>query len=129
NQLAPAQVELRIRDLARGEPRRVSNQHWPSSLLPLSQEPPDHRRGLLVFAFPDVAVADDPLAIHEERGWPRPYPPSSPDREIVVLHDGIADAEPLRRVDHLVVGLLPEELGTVHADDDEAVLAVPVIPA
>src|SRR5205814_1464365 len=52
-----------------------------------------------------------------------------PDREVVVLHDRVLDAQLTHRIDDLVERLLPAELGTVHADDGQAlrrVLAVPV---
>src|SRR5882724_9430994 len=101
----------------------------PRRLLPLREEAPDHRLGLLVVALADVPVADDPLAIDQERRRPGPDAPSRPDREVVVLHDRVPDSELLGGVHDLLVRLLPEELRAVHADDREAILFVALVPA
>ncbi len=59
----------------------------------------------------------------------RPRSPIAlPDREVVVLHDRVRDAEPAGGLDHLVVGLLPGELGGVHADDGEPLPRVARVP-
>src|SRR6516164_2684124 len=59
----------------------------PGRLLPLRQQTPDHRLGLVVVALTDVLVANDALAIHHDRGRPGPDAPALPDRVLVVLHD------------------------------------------
>src|SRR5207302_159395 len=80
-------------------------------------------------ALADVAVADDPALVHEHQRRPPAHGVTVPDREVVVLHDRVLDAQLAHRIDDLVERLLPAELGTVHADDGQAlrrVLAVPV---
>src|SRR2546426_6588826 len=61
-------------------------------------------------------------------GGPRSHAEPGPDREVVVLHDRVAHAEPLRRVDDLRVRLLPEELRAVDTDDGEPQRRVPFVP-
>src|SRR5262245_3300854 len=93
---------------------RADGDHTPA-LPPLGEEPLDHRLGGFIVTLADVPVADDAVAIHEERGRPGDDTPPFPDRELVVLHDRITDAELRRGVDNLVVRLLPRELRTVNA--------------
>src|SRR5207253_5991530 len=77
----------------------------------------------------DVPIADDSLAIHQDRGRPGPDAPALPDRELVVLHDRISDPEFLRGVHDTPVRLLPGEFRAVHSDDREPVLLVTLVPA
>src|SRR5207245_8719923 len=77
----------------------------------------------------DVPMADDSLAIHQDRGRPGPDAPALPDRELVVLHDRISDPEFLRGVHDTPVRLLPGEFRAVHSDDREPVLLVTLVPA
>src|SRR5439155_1086321 len=94
----------------------------------LDEEPPDHGFGLGIVALADVPVPDDPFAVHEDQCRPRSHAEPGPDREVVVLHDRVAHAEPLRRVDDLIVRLLPEELGAADADHGEPRRRVPFVP-
>src|SRR4030095_10301356 len=110
-------------------PRTLRTARARRPLFPLRQEPPDHRLGLGVVALADVPVADNSLAIDQERRRPGPGTPALPDREIVVLHDRILDSELLRGVHHLAVRLFPEKLRRVHSDDREPFLLVTLVPA
>src|SRR5437016_195681 len=98
-------------------------------LPPFCEKPPNHRLGRVVLALADVLVADDPLAIQEDRRGPGPNAPALPDRVLVVLYHRVPDPQLLRGVYHALVRLLPEELRAVHADDHESVLLVPFVPA
>src|SRR5437879_4100034 len=98
-------------------------------LPPFCEKPPHHRLGRVVLALADVLVADDPLAIQEDRRGPGPNAPALPDRVLVVLYHRVPDPQLLRGVYHALVRLLPEELRAVHADDHESVLLVPFVPA
>src|SRR5207247_5950960 len=112
---------------ARGS-RTTSTASGRRSRTSLDEEPPDHGLGLRIVALADVPVPDDPLPVHEEQGGPRSHAEPGPDREVVVLHDRVAHAEPLRRVDDLRVRLLPEELRAVDTDDGEPQRRVPFVP-
>src|SRR5215470_5290266 len=85
------------------------------ALASFREQPPDHRVGRVVLALTDVPIADDALAIDQDRRRPGPDAPPLPDRLIVVLHDRVPDTERLGGAHDLVVRLLPEEFGRVHA--------------
>jgi hypothetical protein len=78
---------------------------------PLPREVADHRLGRVIVALADVLIADDAFAIDQDRRRPGPDAPALPDREVVVLHDGISDTELLRGIDDARVGLLPQKSG------------------
>src|SRR5262245_29614857 len=107
---------------------RADGDHTPA-LPPLGEEALDHRLGGVVLTLADVAIADDAVAIHQERGRPSDDTPPFPDRELVVLHDRLADTELLRGLAPPFVRLLPPALCSVAADDGEAVLFVTLVPA
>ena len=72
-----------------------------------------------------LAQEDDaPVAIQKVEGGPRLVLPGPPGGEIVVLPDGIADAEFADRVRDIVARVLEAEFGRVDADDLQAVGAV-----
>src|SRR5881296_1487776 len=95
----------------------------------LVEEAADECLRLLVSALTDMMEADHAAAIHEHPRRPRPDRVSVPDREIVVLNDGIEDAELLRGRGDARRRLLPVEFRRVDAHDRQPrprVLAVPV---
>src|SRR4029077_6536960 len=64
----------------------------------------------------------------EDGRRPRPGAEALPDREVVVLHDGVPDVALADRGGYAVVRALPEELWGVDADDREARPRVPSVP-
>src|SRR5207302_425740 len=64
-------------------------------LPPFCEKPPNHRLGRVVLALADVLVADDPLAIQEDRRGPGPNAPALPDRVLVVLYHRVPDPQRL----------------------------------
>ena len=55
-----------------------------------------------------------------DRG-PRPHAERAPDAELAVVHDGVLDAEALRRGGDVGRHALGAELAGVHADDDQLI--------
>ena len=87
-------VPITIRGWSVSDPARLG----PTSLLTprsprLGQQVLDRGFDLRIGAFTDVAVADGPLLVHQEEGGPGPNTVSFPDVLLVVLHDGVANAE------------------------------------
>src|SRR3989442_9055573 len=75
----------------------------PRASAALGEKAADHRLRLVIGAFPDVPVSHDALVVDQQRGRPGPHAEALPDREVVVLHDGIEDRELLRRGGDAVV--------------------------
>src|SRR5262249_51645603 len=115
-----------------GQDDRQQREHGKTTQSPsafLVEETSDEGLRLLVGALADVMEADHATAVHEDPRRPCPDRVPVPDREIAVLHDGIEDAELLRRRRDARRRLLPEKLRRVDAHDRQPrprVLAVPV---
>jgi hypothetical protein len=75
-----------------------------------------------------VLEPDTPVAIDEVDGRPVVVLERPPDGEVVVDHDRVADAQFGGGAAHVVEVVLEPELGRVHADDDEPMVAIPVLP-
>ena len=107
-----------------GEPAGVDA----DGLLVDAEQRLDRSLGLLVGLLAEVREADAPVAIDEVDGRPVVVVERTPDREVVVDHDRVLDAEFADRVAHVVEVVLEAELGRVRADDDEPAVAIPLGP-
>ena len=97
--------------------------------LPADVEHPlDGTLDLLIGALAEVVEADAAVAIDEVEGGPVVVVERAPDGEVVVDHDRVADAQIANRAAHVAEVVLEPELGRVHADDDEPVVAIPLGP-
>src|SRR3990170_1338712 len=96
--------------------------------LVLRQQLLNYPLRLRVVALPDMGVADDALAVHQGRRRPVAVAETAPDGVVIVLDDGVPDAQLPRGLDHALVGLLPEELWRVDADDGQPGLLVLRVP-
>src|SRR4029077_3429332 len=113
-------------------PGRARTGGWSANARPssaaLAQQPLDPGLGILIVAFSYVTVATHFPLVHEHQGRPRAHAVATPDREIVILHDGIAHAELAGGLDDLAVALFPGKPRAGPADDREPRLLVPLVP-
>jgi hypothetical protein len=89
-----------------------------------AEQPLDHALGLLVAAFAEVVVADDPLGVDEVERGPIAVGEGVPDLVVVVDRDRVVDRPLPGRLAHQVDVVLEGELGRVDSDHDQAVLCV-----
>ena len=84
----------------------------------------DHALGLVVVALAEVRVADVAAAVDQVLRRPVLVRVGVPRAVVVVERDRVADAEAAHRRADVADVVLEGELGRVHADDHEPVLAV-----
>ena len=88
----------------------------------------DRSLGLLVGTLAEVLEPDTPDAIDEVDGRPVVVVERPPDGEVVVDDDRVVDPEFGGRAAYVVEVVLEPELGRVRADDDDAAVAIPLVP-
>src|SRR5581483_2620729 len=76
-----------------------------------------------------MVVADPPVRVDQVLGRPAPVGKCAPDRVAVVEHDRVLDPEARDRLAHVAVLAREGELGRMHADHNQARLAVAPIPS
>src|SRR6266508_2963017 len=90
----------------------------------LGQQLLDNRLRLLVFAFAEVVMPDQPAGVGEVDGRPVVIVESTPYRIVIVDRDRVTDPHlPHGPADVLDVSL-ERELGCVHADDHQSLAGV-----
>ena len=99
-----------------------------TSSLVDAQQLLDRPLGLLVGALAEMLEADAPVAVDQVERRPVVVVERPPDRELVVDHDRVADAQLAHRAAHVVEVVLEAELGRVHADDDQPAVAIALMP-
>ena len=100
----------------------------PDELLVHAQELLDGPLGLLVGLLAEVMEPHAPVAVEEIDGRPVVVVERPPDREVVVDHHRVADVELAGRAAHVLEVVLEAELGRVRADENEAAVAIPLVP-
>ena len=89
-----------------------------------SEQPLDHPFGLLVTAFTEVLVTDDPVGVDEVERRPVVVGERAPDGVLVVEGNWVVDLSHGRGLPHTGEVVLERELRRVDADDDQPVVAV-----
>src|SRR6266511_2193177 len=90
----------------------------------LSQQLLDNHLRLLVFAFAEVVMPDQPASVGEVDGRPVVMVESTPYRIVIVDRDWV-NAPPLPHCPADVLDVsLERELGCVHADDHQSLAGV-----
>ena len=89
----------------------------------LAQQALDDHLALRVAALAEVVVADPALRVGDVDGGPVVVRERLPDRVVAVERDRVVDAQVLRGPADVVDVALERELGRVHADDDQPLVA------
>src|SRR4051794_31359689 len=98
------------------------------SVLVDAQQLLDRSLGFLVGALAEVLEPDTPEAIDDVDGRPVVAVERPPNGEVVVDNDRVLDSEFGGCVAYVVQVVLESELGRVRADDDDAAVAIPLVP-
>src|SRR6185312_10470114 len=90
----------------------------------VSEHSLDDAFGLRILSFAEMMMADLAVAIDEIMRWPVFVVERAPDLVLVIDGDGVGDLEPRNRTLHIVNIALEGEFRRVHADHDEAMIAI-----
>jgi len=106
----------------------VADRHRDGRSGRLTQQFSDPALGLRVGTLAEVGVADVAFAVDQVLGRPIPVAVGVPGREVVVEAHRVGDLRSADSALHVRGQLFEGELGRVHADDDQAAVAVAVVP-